>query len=46
MASALQIQLNMRKYVKPISHMTKHTKVIVDYALVLMADLRETAVMY
>lgn len=46
MASALQIQLNMREYVKTISHMTKHTKVIVDYALVLMADLRETAVMY
>nr|DAK82679.1 MAG TPA: hypothetical protein [Caudoviricetes sp.] len=32
--------------VKPISHTTKRTKVIVDYALVHTADLREIAVMY
>lgn len=33
-------------YITLISHMIKHIKVIVDYALVLTADLRETAVMY
>jgi hypothetical protein len=36
----------MMDCVKLISHMIKHIKVIVDYALVLTADLRETAVMY
>lgn len=39
-------QLNMMACVKRISHTTTHTKVIVDYALVHTAGLRETAVMY
>lgn len=43
-ADTIEYEEICQTYITP--HMTKHTKVIVDYALVLMADLRETAVMY